>query len=667
MVAGDLVNTASRLQSRGAARAPSSSARRRSARPARRSPSRRPASRRSRARQAPVPAWRALRVVAERGGRNRSEALEAPFVGRDDELRLLKDLFHATGREGRPRLVSVIGPAGIGKTPRSPGSSSSTSTASSRPSGGTTAAARPTARASASGRSARWSARRAGLLETDDEATTRREGRGDARAARPRPGRARAGSSRRCWPCSAIESGVGSEQLFGAWRTFFERLAATAPGRARLRGLPLRRSGPARLRRPPPRVEPRTSRSTSSRWPGPSCSRSGPTGAPASATSPRSTSSRCPSAAMRELLAGLVPGLPERGRRGDRRPRRRHPAVRGRDGPHARSPRAGSSLEGGAYRPVGDLTNLAVPETLTALIARAPRRARRRPIGRSSRTRPCSARASRSPASRPSRASTEAELEPRLRGARPARAARPSRPTRARPERGQYAFVQALIREVAYNTLAKRDRKTRHLAAARFFESLGTDELAGALAATTWRPTRCAPRAPRRTRWPARPGSRCDGRGRARRRAGWHSQAARFLEQALAVASDASEQADLLEQAGRAASTASRVADAGAFLGRSLDLRVKFGDRNGEARAIGFLGWMLSSSFRVDEASELIGRARSNGSPTSTTKKLWDGSSHMPHPCEFAVTSTSAPCLSSKKPWIPPSTWASWNCSRGRC
>ena len=50
------------------------------------------------------------------------------------------------------------------------------------------------------------------------------------------------------------------------------------------------------------------------------------------------------------------------------------------------------------------------------------------------------------------------------------------------PERGQYRFVQALIREVAYNTLARRDRQTRHLAAARFFESVGTDELAGALA-----------------------------------------------------------------------------------------------------------------------------------------------------------------------------------------
>ena len=64
----------------------------------------------------PVPAWQAVRVVAERGGRKRAESLAAPVVGRDDELRLLKELFHATSRERRARLVSVIGPGGIGKT-----------------------------------------------------------------------------------------------------------------------------------------------------------------------------------------------------------------------------------------------------------------------------------------------------------------------------------------------------------------------------------------------------------------------------------------------------------------------------------------------------------------------------------------------------------------------
>src|SRR6187402_837077 len=31
--------------------------------------------------------WRAVRVVSEIGGRNRSETLESPFVGRDEELR----------------------------------------------------------------------------------------------------------------------------------------------------------------------------------------------------------------------------------------------------------------------------------------------------------------------------------------------------------------------------------------------------------------------------------------------------------------------------------------------------------------------------------------------------------------------------------------------------
>ena len=66
--------------------------------------------------QAPIPAFRAMRVVAEVGGRNRADSLEAPFVGRDDDFRLLVETFHATARDRRPRLVSVMGPAGIGKS-----------------------------------------------------------------------------------------------------------------------------------------------------------------------------------------------------------------------------------------------------------------------------------------------------------------------------------------------------------------------------------------------------------------------------------------------------------------------------------------------------------------------------------------------------------------------
>ncbi len=115
MVAGDLVNTASRLQT---AAAPGTvlvgDATQRAAsgaiafEPI--------ADQVLKGKQLPMAAWLALRVVSKRKGLGRSDRLEAPFVGRDEELRLLKDLFHATAREQRARLVSITGQAGIGKS-----------------------------------------------------------------------------------------------------------------------------------------------------------------------------------------------------------------------------------------------------------------------------------------------------------------------------------------------------------------------------------------------------------------------------------------------------------------------------------------------------------------------------------------------------------------------
>ncbi len=50
------------------------------------------------------------------------------------------------------------------------------------------------------------------------------------------------------------------------------------------------------------------------------------------------------------------------------------------------------------------------------------------------------------------------------------------------PERGQYGFVQGLIREVAYGTLAKPERRAKHVAAASYFEGLDDEELVGVVA-----------------------------------------------------------------------------------------------------------------------------------------------------------------------------------------
>ena len=115
MVAGDLVNTASRLQAaaapgqvlvgEGTERAASSAIVFEAV-----------PDHGLRGKASPVPAWQAVRIVAGRKGVGRSAQLEPPFVGRDDEFRLLKDLLHSTAREQRARLVSITGVAGIGKS-----------------------------------------------------------------------------------------------------------------------------------------------------------------------------------------------------------------------------------------------------------------------------------------------------------------------------------------------------------------------------------------------------------------------------------------------------------------------------------------------------------------------------------------------------------------------
>src|SRR5207249_3282225 len=62
------------------------------------------------------PLWRALRVVSGARGSLKSQGLEAPFVGRDRELRLVKEVFHGCADEGTAHLVSITGVAGIGKS-----------------------------------------------------------------------------------------------------------------------------------------------------------------------------------------------------------------------------------------------------------------------------------------------------------------------------------------------------------------------------------------------------------------------------------------------------------------------------------------------------------------------------------------------------------------------
>ena len=64
----------------------------------------------------PVPLWAVRAVVASIGGAQRADGLEAPLVGRDRELRLVKELFHGAAESGSPALLVIDGEPGVGKS-----------------------------------------------------------------------------------------------------------------------------------------------------------------------------------------------------------------------------------------------------------------------------------------------------------------------------------------------------------------------------------------------------------------------------------------------------------------------------------------------------------------------------------------------------------------------
>ena len=115
MVAGDLVNTASRIQS---VAAPGSvlvggSTMRTTGEVISYEPA---GSFELKGKQIPTDLWRATRIVGLRRAAGRSTALEPTFTGRDREFRMIKDLFHDSADHEKVHLVSVQGVAGIGKS-----------------------------------------------------------------------------------------------------------------------------------------------------------------------------------------------------------------------------------------------------------------------------------------------------------------------------------------------------------------------------------------------------------------------------------------------------------------------------------------------------------------------------------------------------------------------
>ena len=192
------------------------------------------------------------------------------------------------------------------------------------------------------------------------------------------------------------------------------------------------------------------------------------------------------------------------------------------------------------------------------------------------------------------------------------------------PERGQYTFVQALIREVAYNTLSKKDRKKLHLAAARYFESLGSDEIAGALASHYLAAHANAGEEAESDALASQ--ARIALKAAAARAAalGSHDQSFSFYEQALAVTTDEHERADLMMQAAVEARIENKYDAAIALLREAIEVARGAGDLDQRLNATAQLSWILTHTFRPDEALELLTPAveESAGADEGTVAQL---------------------------------------------
>ncbi len=600
MVAGDLVNTASRLQ--GAAAPGTVLVGEATQRAASAGILFEPAGEQAlKGKSAPIPAWRAVRIVGGVRGRWRSDGPEAPFIGRHDELTLLKDLYHATAREKRARLVSVVGPAGIGKSRL-----------------GREFLNHVDAEADDfwlhHGRSPAYGEgltfwalgemirQRAGLAETDDEATTRAGIH--AMVAEHIPDEAD-----RRWIEPAMlsllglgDGSIGTEQLFGAWRSFFERLASDVPVVLVFEDLHWADSGMLDFvdyllewsRSQPIYIL------TLAR---PELLERRPTWGAGKRQFTSVYLEPLPEPAIRELLTGLVPGLPDQAAR----------AIAARaDGVPLYAVETVRMLVAdgrlvetdGVYTPSGDLSTLAVPESLTALIA-----SRLDALETDARALAQDASvlgqrftiAGLAAVSGLEASTLTPLLETLVRRELLAMETDPRS-----PERNQYGFVQSLIREVTYNTLARRDRKIRHLAAARFFESLDTDELAGGLAGQ-YLAAHANADGPEETAALAAQ-ARVALRAAADRALalGGTEQAFEFLRQALALAHEPSDAADLALRAGAAAGDSGRYHDAEELLQQARNGFSAVEDQNGSDQALTLQASAMINGGRYTDAVDLL-------------------------------------------------------------
>ncbi len=592
MVAGDLVNLASRLQGK----APSNGvlvneATRRVVGDAVRFA---PAGKaRLKGKSGAVATWRAVELADVRSpGRGAGHA--GPFVGRDGELAELMELYRRSVAEGRSRLISVLGIAGIGKSrlvweferqldalPE--------------------AVAFHVGRAPAYGKGITF-APLAEMVRRRARITEGTESELAARQLSTTLVELLADESERQWiePRLATLLDPGShaaydrDELFAAWRRFFERVSAWAPALLVFEDLQWAEAALldfidhlADWSRRHPIVIVALAR--------PELLDRRPTWGAGHHSFTAMHLERVADDGMAQLLDGLAPGLPE--------PAVRHILDRAGGVPlygvevvRMLVDRGQVRIRGGRFDLVEPLESVDIPETLHSLVA-----ARIDAI-------PPSERAVLLCASvlgrrfHPDALAATSRLDPgeardRIAGLVRRELLAADEELRS-PGRGQLSFVQDLVRDVAYRTLSRRERRVLHVAAADHLESLRESDLVEAVAEHLVEAHRAAPDHSEAPAVAMRAVS-------ALRQAAQRALALRVpvralthLQRGLELVEDAETRAVLWEEAALAARAAPRFELAERFLRQLIEWRTTLGQRGEAARATAQLASLLLATER---------------------------------------------------------------------
>jgi class 3 adenylate cyclase/tetratricopeptide (TPR) repeat protein len=553
-----------------------------------------------------VPLWQALRVVSGARGALKSTGLEAPFVGRDGELRRIKDLFHTCADDRKPQLISITGIAGIGKSRLAwefykyfDGLPQITywhrGRCLSYGEGVTYWALADMVRM------------RARIAEDEEPASALPKLAEVVEEHLPDPEERRFVEPRLRHLLGLEDSTrFEREDLFAAWRLFVERLADVYPtvmvfedmqwADASLldfieyllewsRGSPLFVVTLAR-----PELQDRR-----------------PTWGAASRNFTSIYLEPLPEPAMEELLAGLVPGLPET---------LRHQILERAEGIPLYAvetvrmllDRGALVQEGSVYRPTGTVEALEVPETLHALIA-----ARLDGLSTEERrilqdgavlgktfTKQALAAVS---------GLSEQELDPLLASLTRKELLGVQADPRT-PEHGQYGFLQDLLRRVAYETLAKSDRKARHLAAAAYLEQAwGEHEVVEVVASHYLNAYEAAPATADAAEIKEKARAALTRAGERAASLAAAAEAQRYFEQSAGLTDEPFQRAELLGRAGDMAGYAGDPDTARRLIEESIAIYEAEGNAHAAARASGRLARALSFTGHRDEALERMERA----------------------------------------------------------